>query len=218
MSILISGFHGDSNIGLYGFATEQFVLLGHIPEDLVAKIKNCLDVKPIISTVAGTNLAGIFCAGNSNGIVVPEIAYKHEIKNIEMHTQVLVLKGKYTALGNLILVNDNGCIISEKLKKHKDDLEDFFKVKVEISKIAGLDLVGSLAVANNNGCVCHKEIKSKEKEIAESVLKVKADRATVNFGSSFVKSGVITNSGGFVIGNQTSGPEIERIAEILGLE
>ncbi|HLD57713.1 MAG TPA: translation initiation factor IF-6 [archaeon] len=216
MSIQTFNFYGDSSIGLYGFATEKFVLLGHLEHGIADNINHTLGVKPIITTVAGTNLAGVFCAGNSNGVVLPEIAYPHEISQIEKHAKVLVLEGKYTALGNIVLVNDNGCVISEKLKGHKEELEDFFKVPVEVSKVAGLDLPGALGIANSNGCVVHKGIKDKEKEVLESTLKVKAEPADVNFGSSFVKSGIIANSKGLLVGKQTSGPELEKIAEILG--
>ena len=216
MSITKETIHGDSAVGLYGFATDEFLLIGHLQYGLTERIGHALGVKPIISTIAGTNLAGIFSAGNSNGLVLPEIAYDDEIQAIKKKTNVLVLEGKYTVLGNLILVNDSGCVISDRLKKHKEELEDFFKVKVEVSKIDGLDLVGSLGIANSRGCVVHKEIKPDEKEVLESVLNVKAEPAAVNFGSSFVKAGIIANNKGLVVGSQTSGPELERISEILG--
>lgn len=215
MTVIRSNAHGDPSVGLYGFATEKLAIFGHLQGKLENELKTALHVDIVNTTIAGTNLAGIFSAGNSNGIIVPEIAYKNEVKNIEKRTDVLVLKSKYTALGNLILVNDGGCLISEKLEKHKKSLEDLFKVEVETSKIAGLDLVGSLAVCNNRGCVVSKDIKKGEKEILERVLKVKAEAATVNFGSSFLKSAIIANSGSLIVGDQTSGPELERISSIL---
>ncbi len=215
MSVTTANFNGDPSVGLYGFATEEFALIGHIEDRLLRQLNDSLDVKVIVSTVAGTNLAGIFSVGNSNGLILPEIAYQHEIKNIEKKTNVLVLKGKYTALGNLILINDKGCLVSERLSKHVEEIGDFLKVKVETAKIAGLDLVGALAVSNNKGCVVHKETKKKEVELIENILKVKTGVATVNFGSAFVKSGIIANSKGMVVGNHTSGPELERIVEVL---
>ncbi len=218
MSVIRSNAHGDPSVGLYGFATEKLGIFGHLQGKLEKELKESLNVNIINTTIAGTNLVGIFCAGNSNGIVLPEISYSNEIKVIKKEADVLVLKSKYTALGNLILVNDNGCIISEKLEKYKNSLQDIFKVDVETSKVAGLDLVGSLAVCNNNGCVVSKQIKKIEKETLERVLKVKSEVATVNFGSSFLKSAIIANSRSLIVGDQTSGPELERISSILGFE
>ena len=37
-----------------------------------------------------------------------------------------------------------------------------------------------------------------------------------DFGSEFVRSGLIANSSGAIIGNRTTGPELARIEEALG--
>ncbi len=209
--------YGNSNIGLFGFANDSFCLVGNVFRKKEIKIlKDVLKVPIIKTTLVGTSLIGIFSVGNSNGILIPKNSYEEEIKVLEKKLNVLVLETKFTALGNLILTNDNGCIISKKLKKEKETIENFLRVRVEIGEIAGLDLVGSLGIANNKGCLVHSKATKEEIKLIEKILKVPVKPGVVNFGSPWVSSGIITNSNGFVVGNLTTGPEIGNIDEALG--
>lgn len=216
MAIDKISFSNDPNIGLYAFATDEYCLVGNILAKEAKILEKSLNVKIIQSKISQTSLPGIFCSGNSNGIIVPEIITDRELEYLKKQKNVLVLKGNNTAIGNLVLANDKGCLISEKLKLHKSKIKDFLGVRTEVSTVAGLDLVGTYTVANNKGCLTAKNILEKEKQILEDVLKVKSGPATVNFGYSFVKSGVIVNSSGLLVGSQTSGPELERISDVLG--
>ncbi len=209
-------FSNDPNIGLYAFATDGYCLVGEVMKKEADKLHEALNVKIIQNKISGTDLPGIFCAGNSNGILVPEIIRNRELESLKKQANVLVLEGRHTALGNLVLANDKGCLISEKLAYQKNKIQDFLGVKTEISTIFGIDLVGTYGAANNKGCLTAKNITEHEQRVLEDVLKVKSGPATVNFGYSYVKSGVITNSSGLLVGFQTSGPELERISDILG--
>ncbi len=129
---------------------------------------------------------------------------------------MLVLESDYTALGNLMLLNDKGAIISKFLRKEKKEIEEFFGIRCETGNIGSLNFVGSLGVATNKGCLLHPKAKKTEIEKIESVLGVKADIGTVNFGSPFPRSGLIVNTNGLVMSDQTSGPEMQRINEVFG--
>jgi translation initiation factor 6 len=72
-----------------------------------------------------------------------------------------------------------------------------------------------VAVATNKGCFIHRDAKENEIKKIEEILKVKADIGTANFGSPFVGSCFFANSNGAVVGNSTTGPEIDRIYETL---
>jgi len=50
----------------------------------------------------------------------------------------------------------------------------------------------------------------------EDVLKVEGDIGTVSFGSPFVGASLLANSRGFLVSEQTTGPELQRIDEALG--
>ncbi len=215
MNVDAVNFSGDSNLGLYSFATDTVCLMPHLKKWVEDKLIENLGVKPIKTTIAGTDVLGIFSAGNSKGLLLPELIRKQEHNNIKKHTETLVLKGKYTAIGNLVLANDKGCIISESLKKYEGEIKDFLGVKVAVHNIADLEIVGSLALTTNKGCLVSKLASKKDLEIIEKTLGVKADFATVNFGSSFMRSGLIANSYGAVLGDLTSGPEVQNIIQVL---
>jgi translation initiation factor 6 len=212
---LKSRFNGDPNIGLYGFATESYCLLGIRPQHLT-KLEETLKVRVATSTVAGTELIGLFAAGNKNGILLPKIADEHEIKAIEKATKVhvSVIESNETALGNLIVCNDKGCLIPDKLKRFKRQIEDALDCEVAVGNVAGLDIIGSVNVANNNGCLCHIDANEEQMKRIGEVLKVKTDVGTAGFGSPFIKASLIVNSNGVAFSDMSTGPEIGRFEEV----
>jgi len=212
MHILRTNFSGDPNLGLYGFATDAYCFTGVNPNK---KIINVLKVPMQKSTVLDTRLSGIFCVGNSQGILVPHVIEDYELEMIRKTTKVMIVKSMYTALGNLILMNDNGIVISPLLKKSKEEIAAFFNLPCEIATIANQKLVGAFALVTNKGCLVQPNIKETEKNFLEKFLKVDIDIGTVNFGSPFIKSGIIANSHGVIISDLSSGPELGKITEAL---
>jgi translation initiation factor 6 len=209
-------FNGDPNIGLYGFAADEYCLLGFEPQKILDKMENALGVKARVATIAGTELIGLFAAGNKSGIIVPKIIEDYELKQLKklFGINVSVIEAKDTALGNMVVCNDNGCVIPDKLKRYKRDIEDALNCYVQIGSIAGLDTIGSVAVANNKGCLCHPDASSEEIKMLGDVLRVKVDVGTAGFGSPFIKSGIIVNSEGIVFSELSTGPEIGRFEEV----
>lgn len=207
---------GDYNIGLYGFATDSYCFTGFHDKKPSRNIKKILKVKIISNTVLGTEFASIFCAGNSKGIVVPGILEDFELDDLKKKFDVLVINTEHTALGNLIIMNDSGIIISPLLRKFRNEIKDFFNIPFVEMKLFGSSVIGKLAIATNRGCLLYPSAKKKEIEKIQNVLGVKAYIGTVNYGSSFVGSGIIANRNGFVAGTATSGPELGRITEALG--
>ena len=210
-------FHGNSFIGLFSFASDSLCIIGRgASAKHTETMKAVLKVDVIETTFLGTELAGIFVAGNSRGIIVSDKLDEREIEFLKKKTNVLVLNTRYTALGNLILCNDNGCIISDEIEKFSKKISDFLKVPVKVGTIDEITLVGSLGICTNMGCIVHKNISDGEKKKLEDVLKVQVDTGTVNFGSGWVRSGLVANSNGFIAGKDTSGPELGNVAEAFG--
>ena len=216
---LKTGFNGDQNVGLYGFATNDYCLLGIEPKKL-KKIEATLGTKIKITSVAGTELMGIFAAGNKNGIILTKIIEDYELKNLKklFDINIEVIKSKHTTNGNLILCNDNGCLISKHLKTYKKKIQDVLGVEVDIGTVADLEVVGSAAVATNIGCLCHRAATEEEINKIESLLKVRADIGTVNYGSPFIKAGLIVNSKGMIVSETSTGPELGRVDEVFNPE
>ncbi len=175
------------------------------------------------TSLANSEIVGIFCALNSNGIVLPKIATEGEVKSFKktaggLGMSVAVVGSRFTALGNLILCNDNGAVASRLLSsKEKRIIRDCLDVELESSAVAGLDSVGSCGIATNRGCVLHREAEEGELDRFQEILGVETDISTANFGSPYVGSCGIANSNGAVVGGSTTGPEVARIMEALGL-
>ncbi|MCD6591150.1 MAG: translation initiation factor IF-6 [Candidatus Aenigmarchaeota archaeon] len=217
MKIARLDFHKDPNIGLFSVVTDEFCIVNNfVNESKIKIIKKVLKTPVFQASMLGTGLLGIFMAGNSRGLLVSSRVHDKEIETLKKKLDVLVLDTKHTAMGNMILCNNNGCIISKDLEKYRKDIKYFLGVETRVGTIGGMNLVGSLGVCNSRGCLVHKDINKKEKNLLEKVLDVPVSAGTVNFGNPWVKSGILANSFGCLVGSQTSGPELGIISEALG--
>lgn len=207
-------FQGDPNIGLFGLVTEKYAVLPEPGIDISFLVK-----KIAYTTIAGTKLCGIFLAGNSNGLIVPETITERELtvlKNTLKDVNILKIRSKYNAIGNLILCNDKGAVISPLLSASADEIAKCLKVKVAIGSMLDLDIIGAMCVATKKGFLLDMYAGDAEFKFVKDVLGVDGDIGTVNFGSEFVKSGILANSKGVLVGKATTGPETARIDEALG--
>jgi len=204
---------GDQNIGLYGFATDKYCLLGQNNK----KIRKILGGPVYLANILNMDLTGLFVAGNSHGIAIAGVIAEDHRQSLERYFgNILVLDTNHTALGNLVLMNDKGIIVSPLLRKLEKKISDFFGLPASVTTIANQKVVGTLGVATNKGCLVHPKARKTEMEKIEKTLGVTADIGTVNFGSPYPGAGIIANSNGFACSERTSGPELGRITEALG--
>ncbi len=215
-----TSFDGDSNLGLHTEPVgDHCVMDPGLSENCYRRVEEVLDVEIVKTALAGSNMVGIFCAGNSNGVALPRNVEDIEIENIESAgLKCDVIETKHTALGNLILVNDHACVISERLEDVKDDLEKLFDVPVVSGRIAGKDLLGSSSVATNRGLLCHRDVTEEEMDFLEDLFELECGRGTVNFGIPFVGACVVANENGVLVSEGTTGPELGRVEEALILQ
>ena len=177
---------------------------------------------PVLETfIYGTNLTGLFCTGNSNGLLLPYFVSDSELtglkaalKEAELDINIALLKEKSTALGNMICCNDKAAILSPNISNVKA-IEDALDVESVTAQIGGHDEVGACCVATNTGFLCHPDAEDDLDNIFE-ILKVPGMAGSVNFGYPFIKSGIIANSKGYLTGTRTTGIELGRIDDALG--
>lgn len=214
--IKLSRYGGNCNIGVYAAAGEDLAIVaGDAEPSFIRDLEIVLGVETTLTTVAGSFVIGSLTAMNSNGIALSGLAEQEEILHIKkVFHNVATVPGRYNAAGNNILVNDHGAIVNPiytdaALKQ----FTDIFGVECVRSYIAGCDTVGSVCVATNKGCICHMETTDEEIQLIKDVLKVNAIKTTINHGVDFLASGVIANSKGALIGDQTMPLEMGRIEE-----
>lgn len=224
MRVLQTEFFGDHNVGLFSRACDKFFLVGNQVDDKrAAAMGRVLEVKMARSSIANTDLVGIFSVFNSNGIIVPTIATDEESKffqdlakrnGMNFHT----CGTRFTAIGNMMLCNDKGAALSRTItQKEKKHIEDCLDVEADYASVAGMDSIGSCGIATNKGCVLHRDSTEEELDNVQRILGVETDIGTGNFGSPFLGGCATANSSGIVAGDSTTGPEITRMMEALQL-
>jgi translation initiation factor 6 len=220
LSIALIDFSGNPNIGVYAFATEDHALVPvGLPPRTKRVIERTLRVTVVEAKILQTTLLGILMAGNSSGVIVPYLASDGEIELIHntLGVRVSRLSTNLTALGNIILANDNGAVVHPKLREVTvKSIESMLGVKVVQSRVGGSGLVGSSAVATNKGALVSPNATDEELDLFANTLGVPTSVGTVNRGVPYVKSGLIVNSKGAIAGDATTGPETDRIEEAMG--
>ncbi|MFC1697174.1 translation initiation factor IF-6 [Nanoarchaeota archaeon] len=219
MHILRTNFNGNPNVGLFGFATEEYCLIGkEVKKKDIKEIEKVLKVPCHRISLCGTSLIGAFAAGNSNILLLPEIVFEEELKVLDnLKIKYQVIKTHLTAFGNNILCNDNGCLVNPEFSAvQKKQIRTALNVPLKPGTIAGLDIVGSLGISNKNACIVHRNASDEEIEKVSDLLELEVHTGTANFGNPFVKSAIIANSNGFVIGGQSTGVEVNNVDDMLG--
>ena len=205
---------------MYATATDDVVLVRpDTDDDRVSDIAQELDVTAVQTTVGGAGTVGVLATGNENGLLVSERVFDVEVERIEETTDLPVhtLPDRINAAGNVVLANDYGAYVHPDLSREAvQRVKDGLDVPVERGDLAGVRTVGMAAVATNEGVLCHPQSTDAELDAVEAALDVRADVGTINYGGPLVGSGLLANDAGYVVGEDTTGPELGRIEDALG--
>ncbi|MFA4663273.1 translation initiation factor IF-6 [Pyrococcus kukulkanii] len=219
-------FENSPYLGVFGVATDRVVLIREgLQEKKLDVIREVLKVPVIEASIMKSRIIGILAAGNSNAIIVPWYIWDTELEEIKgkfkeygIDTEIVPFETKYTALGNLVLTNDKAALVSTKFSREEaKKIGDILGVEVERGVIAGLHAVGSAGVVTNKGGLVHPEASDEELKWLSELFKVDVYVGTANMGVPYVGSCMLANSNGVVVGHLTTGPEIVKIEEALGL-
>lgn len=213
-------FAGSAYVGVFARATDSCVLVRpDVDDDIVADLTDELEVPAVQTTVGGSSTVGALATGNENGLLVSSrvLEYERERLEEEVDLPVAELPGNVNAAGNVVLANDNGAYVHPDLTREAIQVvKDTLEVPVERGDLAGVRTVGTAAVATNRGVLCHPKATDEELDALEDALDVRADVGTVNYGAPLVGSGLLANDSGYVVGEETTGPELGRIEDALG--
>ena len=129
--------------------------------------------------------------------------------------EVLLLDA-YFAIGNLIFTDQKTVIVSKEFDtKTVKRIGEFLDTDVIQYQIPQLPAIGSYLVANKNGFAVLPNAGPTDIKKIETILKVKGNIATINYGDSFVANGMLANDKGIIVGSKTTGYELIRINDIL---
>lgn len=215
----LSRYAGNPNIAVFAAASESLALIAaDASPEFVRTVEEALGVESVLLSVGGSFVVGSLTAMNSNGIVVSGLAADDEVARIPGKVPVYRLDDRLNAAGNNILANDNGAIVSPEYPESAvRAIGEALGVEAVSSSIAGISTVGSVCTATNKGCACHMDASDEEIALIKDVLKVEAVRTTVNHGVRAVGAGILANSKGAVVGDESTPIELGRVEDALVL-
>lgn len=215
----LSRYGGNPNLGVFAVTNESLcIVAADASPEFVNTLEGTLGVETLMATVAGSFVVGSLVAMNSNGAVVSGLSDPFEVKRIEEHIPCTVLSDSQNAAGNNILVNDKGAIVNPQYGPETvKSISDALGVECVSSPIAGCNTPGSVCAVTNKGCICHLDASEEELALISDVMGVEVVKTSINHGSRIVGAGLVANSKGAVIGDDTTPIEMGRIEEGLGL-
>jgi translation initiation factor 6 len=166
------------------------------------------------TTVQDCEIVGALVALNSRGAVVGGELDETERNAIEKLVPVQSIRSRQNALGNNVLVNDEGAVVHPEFSD--DAVERIGRalgVPAQRGTVAGLGTVGMAASATNRGVVVHPRATDREVERLGAALRVPVHRSTANFGVPVVGACLAANSRGILVGRPTTPVEIVHLQE-----
>jgi translation initiation factor 6 len=211
---------GNSSLGIFALATEKYAVVPFgIKESSQKIISETLGIKVAQTTIANSVLVGTLIVGNSDTLLVPSNIGDKEIsiikESLDDKLEIIEINSKFTALANLIVMNDKGAIISDVFEnKAQNQIKDVLS-NVTVGSLLGSPLVGSIAMSTNRGALVHPLLSEEEISEISSILRVRTDVCTINRGIPYPRVGILANSKGAVLGTDSTGPESMRVFEVL---
>lgn len=206
---------GSNYLGLFGITNDSLCFLPNNVDDNSKKIiEKTLDVKVVTTNLYESSLLAVFAKMNNKKAFLPQYILPKEIETIEKEIKIKLIDTQ-GALGNLIELNDEKAIVSESFEKNQ--INEIKKEGIEtlITNIANTNAIGSAILLTNKNFIINPNSKPQEIKKIQDFLQMKGGSSTANTGDAFIRNSVLANKKGFVVGQETTGHEINRIDEAL---
>lgn len=214
--------NGSDYIGAYATTTDKYTIIANnVSEKMKSVVSNTLGTECIGITISGTDLIGLLCRANSNGIALPNMISDIElnsIKETDIDANIVVIDSTLNALGNNIIVNDKIAIVNNEYNANDiRQFADVFGVEILKAEIGGFKTIGANNILTNNGFAINNRGTDMEKEEFDAATGFDSIRTTANTGGLSIGLSTIANSNGLLVGNETTGFELTRIIDALNL-
>ena len=189
-----------------------------LDDDCKEMLSNTFDMEMAPFSIGGSSLLGSLLRGNKNGIAVADIATKSDLDKLTSFGEVVVMESGVNAAGNLIACNNHGAVVGMTIPGPGCEIiSDVLGVPATRVRVAGQDTVGSSLVVNDSGVLAHPDVTESEASLISNALSVPLMVGTVCFGSPYVGAGCLASNESVLAGTGTTGPELNRIEDALGL-
>ncbi len=218
MPLQKTSFNKNPFVGLFLKCSDKHAL---VPRNFsprhVAVVEEALEVPATPLFVNQSDLVGIFCSMNSNGVVMPSFSEKQDVAAVKKLGLNVCLVHELQAVGNNVLCNDKAALLNPNFPAHTARaIADCLGVEVSQERLLSkIPTVGSISVVTNRGLLAYNETPEIELKKLCKFFGVPGDVGSCNMGTPFNAMGVVANSKGGLIGDLSSGFETQRIYESL---
>jgi len=215
----LADFHGNHFIGVFCVCSDRVAFVPEQADDsFIEELGSVLEVEIERLSIDGSPLLGSLISMNSRGAMVANFALDADIERLATWVRVERMEEVLNAAGNNMLVNDKGALVHPDITDDCiDTISSVMGVPVKTGTVGKMSTVGASAVATNKGLLCHPGITDEEQKLVEKVLGVPSGIGTANFGSPLVGASIVSNTRGGLTGTRTTGVELNRIEDALGL-
>lgn len=216
LAIEKTSFRKNPFIGLFCRASDKLVLLPKTaPQKFAEQAERVLQVPSIRLFVNQSELIGLFTCLNSSGVVLPSFADDEEARLLKKAGLNVFKCSERFVPGNNLAANDKAVLLNPRIERREaSKIADALGVEA-FSHPFRLPTIGSVTVATNKGALAYNESSEAELRMLERIFGVPAGIGTANLGSVFVSLGVVADSRGALVGELSSGFEIQRVYEAL---
>lgn len=216
--VVLMEFEQNPNIGIFMFVNNKFCLLGkEVNKTKKEEIANVLQVPVYQVPVLGTELVGVFIAGNDDFLLIPDL-YDHERETFESITanhdmRLYTLVDKLNTLGNNVFIGEERIFCNQFYpESFTKELEEKTGKSVTPFKDSSYEAVGTVMKYINGNYYVSQDI---EEEALGELLDVISGAGTINHGSNFIASGLVGNEHGLLLGSHSTTVEIQNVVESL---
>ncbi|EOB14668.1 Eukaryotic translation initiation factor 6 [Nosema bombycis CQ1] len=216
-------FHGSSEVGAYMSFANTYCLVGRSSSGNTLKfLLENVDMPIIETTINGISMVGSQVRGNKNGLILSSATTDQELMHIRNslpdHIMVKRIDERLNALGNVVLCNDNVCIIHADLDRTtEENISQVLGVPVYRQNIGSEPLVGTFASLNNQGMLVHPGTSEESKKELSELLEVNVIAGTINSGSPCIGGGLVVNDWMAIAGLKTSNIEMTVVESVFEL-
>jgi translation initiation factor 6 len=219
MHVAKQSIEGNSLVGLYMVPLDDVVFVApSVSEEQRKTIAQVFQAEVIELTIAGTGLLGIFLATNGSELLVPSVLFDHEEEVLKKSgVSFHIFETTQSCLGNNIVATKKGALIAPGFSdEEKKALEAILKTPLKEAMLHEATTIGSYIACNDTHGLASYEFSDEQLDDFEKFLGIKLDTGTVNLGATQVHSGIAVNNNGFIIGEQSGGPEVVHADFALG--
>lgn len=215
MPVSRAAISGSPYVGVYLKVGEQVAFLPpSAPRAVAEDVARLFKVEIVRTTVAESDIIGALVAMNSHGALVGDEIDPLERTELERIAPLTVIRTRFNAMGNNVLVNDQGAIVHPDFSDEAiARIGEALAVPARRGTVAGLGTVGMAAIATNRGAVVHPRATEREAEEVAHALGVPVHRSTANFGVPIVGACLVANSRAILVGRPTTPVEIVHLQE-----